>query len=238
MSPAHQQEDRQEQEGSCLLPTPEPPAPTITVPRRQRVYAQLIETARQARITAAPVHAPSQHEQAGHELGLVIALVLDAPEASRGLDALVNNREVQPEGAEVFAALLYVTGRPEAAEFWWHFAAGAGSRTAAYCLHLRHLHLGEIDDADYWRAWHQHLVATPRKPTNRPVKASQPLLPDPLRRNILARSHHGLEPQLPAALEAVINQLPVDSDDEDYGEIPRPLPTLRAHLTGITKSAT
>ena len=34
------------------------------------------------------------------------------------------------------------------------------------------------------------------------------------------------EGTLPTALENVINRLVVDSDDEDFGEIPRPSPTL------------
>ncbi|MGY0055119.1 hypothetical protein ACWY4P_00765 [Streptomyces sp. LZ34] len=46
--------------------------------------------------------------------------------------------------------MLYLTGHPESAEFWWKLAAGAGHRAAAYCLHLRHVELGEDREAQHW----------------------------------------------------------------------------------------
>lgn len=192
----------------------------IRVPRPERPHAERIAALRQARLTAAPAHLPSEHEQAAFELGLVVALVLGAPEASRGLDLLVNARRIQPEGAEVFGALLHATGRVESAEFWWRFAAGSGSGTAAYCLHLHHLTLGETDDADYWRAWSDQLAATERPPGPGPLRMNRPLLPDEVRRDILSRVHHGLAPQLPAALVAVIDRLPGQGGGED--EVPSP----------------
>ncbi|MFJ9695977.1 hypothetical protein [Kitasatospora sp. NPDC101183] len=198
--------------------TPEEDGGTFRVPRPERAHAERIAALRQARVTAAPAHLPSEHEQAAFELGLVVALVLGAPNASAGLDLLVNERRIQPEGAEVFGALLYATGREEAAEFWWRFAAGSGSGTAAYCLHLHHLRLGETDDADYWRAWSEQLAATRQQP--RTLRMNRPLLPDDVRRDILSRVHHGLAPQLPAALVEVIDRLPVQDGDEE--EVPNP----------------
>ncbi|MFF7636092.1 glycoprotein [Kitasatospora sp. NPDC008050] len=204
----------------------------LVVPAPPRPYDERIATAREARLTAAPVNLHSEHEQARFELGLVVALVLDAPEAARGLDLLVNSQQIQPEGAEVFAALLYATDRIDGAEFWWRFAAGSGSRISAYCLHLHHLHLGELSDADYWQAWSRDLAERAERaedsgraegsPPPRPLRSSQPLLPDAVRRDILARCHRGLAPQLPPALEAVIKQLPVKIDDFDLREIPQP----------------
>lgn len=188
----------------------------LRVPRPERAHALRIAALRRARLTAAPAHLPSEHEQAAFELGLVVALVLGAPDASRGLDLLVNARRIQPEGAEVFGALLYATGRADGAEFWWRFAAGSGSRTAAYCLHLYHLKLGEADDADYWRAWSDQLAATARPPGLRPLRVGPPLLPDDVRRDILSRCHRGLAPQLPPALVEVIDRLPV-GDGVDGG---------------------
>ncbi|MFJ2863492.1 hypothetical protein [Kitasatospora sp. NPDC087314] len=197
------------------------------VPRPERAHAERIAALRQARLTAAPTHLSSEHEQAAFELGLVVALVLGAPDASRGLDLLVNARRIQPEGAEVFAALLYATGREEGAEFWWRFAAGSGCGTAAYCLHLHHLKLGENDDADYWRAWSDQLASAERPPGSRPLRMSRPLLPDDVRRDILSRVHHGLAPQLPPRLVAVIDRLPRQGDEE---EVPSPW--------GLTSGAT
>ncbi|WP_327065293.1 glycoprotein [Kitasatospora sp. NBC_01302] len=198
----------------------------LVVPAPPRPYDERIATAREARLTAAPVNLHSEHEQARFELGLVVALVLDAPEAASGLDLLVNSQQIQPEGAEVFAALLYATGRIDGAEFWWRFAAGSGSRISAYCLHLHHLHLGELSDADYWQAWSRDLAERAElaeaSPPPRPLRSSQPLLPDAVRRDILARCHRGLAPQLPPALAAVIEQLPVKMDEFDLREIPQP----------------
>jgi hypothetical protein len=45
---------------------------------------------------------------------------------------LVDDRPtIEPCGALAFACLLYLAGRHEAAQFWWQFAAGADSSTAA-----------------------------------------------------------------------------------------------------------
>ncbi|RGD62961.1 hypothetical protein DR950_18160 [Kitasatospora xanthocidica] len=181
-------------------------------------------------MTAAPAPFPSEHEQAFHELDLAVALVLNAPQAGRSLDRLVNSSKVHPEGALVFASLLYVTNRPDSAQFWWQFAAGSGSATAAYLLHLHHLSLGETRDAAHWRGQTERLATTPRTP--RTFKPTAPLLPDDVRRDILARCHEGLHPRLPASLEAVINRLPILCDDEDFGEIPQPSPTLTGQLAG------
>ncbi|MBD0690257.1 hypothetical protein [Streptomyces sp. CBMA123] len=201
------------------------------VPRPERAHAERIAALRQARLTAAPAHLPTEHEQAAFELGLVVALVLGAPCASRGLDLLVNARRIQPEGAEVFAALLYATGKEEGAEFWWRFAAGSGSGTAAYCLHLHHLMLGETDDADYWRAWSEQLSTTEHPPGPGPLRMRRPLLPEDVRRDILSRVHRGLAPQLPPALVAVIDRLPLqDGDEEEAQEVPNPW--------GLTSGAT
>lgn len=54
------------------------------------------------------------------------------------------------EGAQVFACMLYLAGHPESAQFWWQFAAGAGQRSAAYCLYLLHAGLGEMREAAHW----------------------------------------------------------------------------------------
>ncbi|MFD5433920.1 hypothetical protein ACFWJ4_17420 [Kitasatospora sp. NPDC127067] len=198
------------------------------VPRPERAHAERVAALRRARLTAAPAHLPSEHEQAAFELGLVVALLLGAPDASRGLDLLVNARRIEPEGAEVFGALLYATGKEEGAEFWWRFAAGSGSGTAAYCLHLHHLMLGETDDADYWRAWSDQLATAERAPGPRVLRMNRPLLPDDVRRDILSRVHRGLAPQLPPALVAVIDRLPVQDGDEE--EVPSPW--------GLTSGAT
>ncbi|MFJ7279381.1 hypothetical protein [Kitasatospora sp. NPDC098663] len=181
-----------------------------------------------AHITAAPAPLPSDHEQAFHELDLAVALVLNAPQAGWSLDRLVNSDQVHPEGALVFGSLLFVTNRADAAQFWWQFAAGSGNATAAYLLHLYHLTLGETRDAAHWRGQAERAPTKPR--TRRTLQALTPLLPENVRRDILARCHEGLHPRLPSALESVINRLTILCDDEDFGEVPQPSPTLAGQL--------
>ena len=183
------------------------------------------------RLAAAPVHMPTTHDQAGHELALANALVLNAPTAALSLDLLVNEDELHPQGALVFACLLFLTGRAEGAQFWWQYAAGSGNYTAAYCLHLFHLSLGETRDAEYWRGQAEHLVAHPRPLPARLLRSPRPLLPADVRHDILDRCHQGLDPCLPIRMEAVINRLR-HVEDAEFGEIPQPDSGLSGALTG------
>ncbi|MFF8575752.1 hypothetical protein ACF06L_31490 [Streptomyces sp. NPDC015408] len=63
--------------------------------------------------------------------------------------------------------LLNFAQESDSALWWWRFAVGAGIATAAYCLHLLHLH-HLLRGADHWA--HQaldtgvHLIPT-RTPT-------------------------------------------------------------------------
>ncbi|MFE5533944.1 hypothetical protein ACFQ8X_48050, partial [Embleya sp. NPDC056538] len=133
----------------------------------------------------------------------------------------VNDRRIEPRGALVFACLLHITGRDEAAGFWWRFAAGAGSHTAAYCLYLDHRSRGEIHDAHFWLDQAHQLARTPA-PADHHDNRDRPLLPDHARAAILEQCRRGDLPRLPHALEAVVHRLRVEADDEDYGEIPQP----------------
>jgi len=172
----------------------------------------------------APSPYPSARDEATHELQLACALVVNAAAAAASLERLVDEHHIDPEGALVFACLLHITGRHDAAHFWWHFGAGAGSRTAAYCLYLSHRRNGEYRDAAYWREQAAHAPDEERR--SAAAFDDKQLLPDAARHNLLVQWHSGLAPTLPSALENVINRLVVDSDDEDFGEIPRPSPTL------------
>ncbi|MCK7624821.1 hypothetical protein MUU72_17205 [Streptomyces sp. RS10V-4] len=176
----------------------------------------------------APSGYPTARDEATHELALACALVVNAAAAAASLERLVDDHRIDPEGALVFGCLLHIAGRDGAARFWWHFGAGAGSRTAAYCLYLAHRRDGEFRDAAYWRGQAAH---GPGEEPRAPVAWDErQLLPDEARHNLLVQWHSGLAPSLPAALEQVINQLVVDGDDEDFGAIPRPSPTLVADL--------
>lgn len=202
---------------------PEPLAPAGGVPRYRQGGGTGVDGA------AAPAPGPTAHERAGHELGLVCALVLGAGEAASSLDRLANDRrQIEPEGALVFACLLHVSCYGPAAEFWWRFAAGGGSRTAAYCLYLSHRRHGEFRDAEFWREQARH--GPERRPASPGVLGGRRLLPDEVCRALLAQWHSGLPPQLPPALETVIHRLSVDGADADYGEIPQPSPDLLERL--------
>ncbi|GAA2387428.1 hypothetical protein [Streptomyces viridochromogenes] len=103
--------------------------------------------------------------RAGHHLAVVARWVLNLPQAAghverlaeeigvagAGTDRCAPLKDMDIEGALVFACMLYLAGHPESASFWWQLAAGAGDRTAAYCLHLHHLQLGELKEAEHWR---------------------------------------------------------------------------------------
>ncbi|MCP9213261.1 hypothetical protein [Streptomyces cucumeris] len=84
----------------------------------------------------------SRHDAAAHVDQLVDQLNESTP--SRG-DTTLN-----VHGAQIFACLLYLTGHPASAQFWWELAAGADVRGAAYCLHLHHIGQGEDREAMHW----------------------------------------------------------------------------------------
>jgi hypothetical protein len=85
-------------------------------------------------------------ERAAEDLQALCQLVVQRPDIEQLLLSFV---EVpgESQGALVFACLLQLCGYVENARFWWHFAAGAGSTTAAYCLFLDGLLLDRADEA-------------------------------------------------------------------------------------------
>ncbi|MFF2658417.1 hypothetical protein ACFVUH_13735 [Kitasatospora sp. NPDC058032] len=183
------------------------------------------------RLLTAPSPMSSEHKQAAHELDLAASLVLAMPSAAASLSLLVNGERIHPEGALVLGALLYVADHRDGAQFWWQFAAGGGSYTAASFLSLLHRSLGEFLDAEVWRQQAEAMATLPRPP-QRVLDAPRALLPARVLADILARCHHGLDVRLPPRIAAVIHQLPVDGDDPEYGELPQVSSTLVRDLTG------
>ncbi len=110
--------------------------------------------------------------QAGQRLEVVCRWVLNEPDAAAHVDKIADGPDRGPltaeqmdvDGALVFACLLYLTGHQESAQFWWQLAAGAGSRAAAYCLHLHHLRLGESKRAWHWFHQLTHSMADTAPP--------------------------------------------------------------------------
>ncbi len=137
---------------------------------RRRIARRIVaDRSPSARGTAAPagpaVPAARRQLRAGRD-----DLVLDAAchvRAARCLDdlarALAESREFAalaldpeswPHGAEsalLFGSLLHLADRLDGAQFWFQYAAGAGSRTAARCLYLHHLSRAEIRAARHWK---------------------------------------------------------------------------------------
>ncbi|MBQ0830519.1 glycoprotein [Streptomyces tagetis] len=168
-----------------------------------------------------PAPYPTAHEQAAHDLDLAVTLIVDSPQAHVSLARLVDLDRIEPEGALVFAALLRLAGYGDQAQFWFEFAAGAGNRTAAFCLYLLHQGRAEHRAAAYWRGQARTAAAPAEHPA--PARRRQrPLLSEGVRRELISRCWEGRRPTLPPRLEAVIHGLPVDCADEDFGEIPRP----------------
>ncbi|KUM99093.1 hypothetical protein AQI95_40610 [Streptomyces yokosukanensis] len=143
----------------------------VSAPRRFDVAAGLRRLAADAS-RRTPTAEIARAAQAGQRLGVVCRWVLNEPAAAdhvakiaedpdRG--ALTEDR-MDVDGALVFACLLHLTGHPVSAQFWWQLAAGAGSRAAAYCLHLHHLVAGESRRAWHWFHQLTHSMADTAPP--------------------------------------------------------------------------
>ncbi|MBT2450782.1 hypothetical protein J7F03_27660 [Streptomyces sp. ISL-43] len=116
------------------------------------VGAALRRLARDAAKAQAPAQDIERAAEAAQSLIVVSRWLLNQPNAAHHVDRLANSaKDLDIEGAAVFACLLHLTGHPESAQFWWQLAAGAGHRAAAYCLHLHHRALGESREAKHWR---------------------------------------------------------------------------------------
>ncbi|MFF6996256.1 hypothetical protein ACFY93_15095 [Streptomyces sp. NPDC008313] len=104
--------------------------------------------------------------QALRDLGEFVSWSLDQPGAAGHVERLAvaigeppyklltrdqDTQEIDLDGAHIFACMLYVASHPESAQFWWAFAAGAGSGASAFCLHLLHHGRGETAEARHWR---------------------------------------------------------------------------------------
>ncbi|GAA5707649.1 hypothetical protein AQJ43_36765 [Streptomyces avermitilis] len=85
-------------------------------------------------------------ERAAEDLVALCQLVVQGADAQEDLLTFVE-MPGESQGALVFACLLQLCGYVRNARFWWHFAAGAGSTTAAYCLFLDGLLLNRTEEA-------------------------------------------------------------------------------------------
>lgn len=192
------------------------------------------------------------HERAAHELEALCSHIVRDPAAIAAMALLVDDRAtIEPGGALAFACLLYLADRHEAAQFWWQFAAGADSSTAAHCLYLHHLQHSELRDAGLW--YDQTLE--PRRLDENPMLQMTPspwrdeAWPWPQRTmtflavyeidDSTAAEHPGSSLLVPLSdsLAEAVRRLEVDSD-ADFGTIPKPDPELAAELEDCVASGT
>lgn len=114
------------------------------VPASPECTALLLHKEQEADDTAGLSQAA--HERAADDLMALCELVLQRPDTEDHLKTFVEMPE-EDQGALVFACLLQLCGEVRNARFWWHYAAGAGSTTAAYCLFLDGLLLNRTQEA-------------------------------------------------------------------------------------------
>ncbi|MEU5190176.1 hypothetical protein AB0G83_23995 [Streptomyces klenkii] len=198
------------------------------------------------------------HERAATELSSLSARVVHDRSAVAAMARLVDDPAIEPGGALAFACLLHLAGRHEGAAFWWRFAAGAGSATAARCLYLHHLEHSERQAAQWWLQQAAALYAqdgdrilgTPPTPIRGDRRPSRYGVVESSAR-FFWEEHEEREggPDRPAGqgapaapspderwwravtarLTDAVGKLEAHSD-ADYGTVPRPAPYLAAKL--------
>lgn len=203
----------------------------------QRCVAATLPATSRTSPPTAPVH-----DQAVHDLRELCTLVIRGSRAARTIAGLVNSARIEPDGALTFACLLHLTGHEDGAQFWWQFSAGAGKSTSALCLHLLHLQRGEMREAEHWarEATSLDAVRQPAQPTRLFYARTGP------HRALYRCGHTTVESMLLRALNALGDPAPLTGSwasalsaavrrlrvvpDLDYGQIPRPDPTLASSL--------
>ncbi|MBL1098286.1 hypothetical protein [Streptomyces coffeae] len=222
----------------------------------QRVRSELPEDAPRDRARVCT----AQHEQAAYDLRKLSTLVIRDTRAAHHIALLARSCRVEPASALIFACLLHLADR-EGAQFWWQFSAGAGSATAALCLHLMHTQRGELRDAEHWA--HEaafledlenqsrpddDLVCLLRRPPRQGHRGTW-YTPQSMIQRTMAILHSGVAastrvvdspalaaPPLCRSLAVAVQRLEAKSDD-DYGTIPKASFELAARLEDCAVSS-
>ncbi|MDH6137819.1 hypothetical protein P3T37_007254 [Kitasatospora sp. MAA4] len=190
---------------------------------QQAVQARQARQARQAGPRdEIPHRFPAPSDQAAHDLDLAVTLILTAPQAAAGLRQLADTEDIEPAGALILGSLLHLAGYRDAATFWWQFAAGSGSRNAAFCLFLAHRKRAEHRTADHWRAHARDATAQLRRQAEGGLRA---LLPQDVQKDLIRQCHSRRPLVLPHTLEAAVNSLHYHRHP-DLGDIPALSPDL------------
>ncbi|MFE0457806.1 hypothetical protein ACFW1A_00930 [Kitasatospora sp. NPDC058965] len=167
------------------------------------------------------------NETAGPEL---IQRLVDITETINPAQQLLI--DVDADGATIFAALLYLADHPRNAQFWFQFAAGSGDGTAAYCLYLHHIALGELRAAEHW--FHQAGLLQDAPAPCHPRPSVPPLdlylLHTPLHgHGLVPADTRTLQHPDPALRRAVDDLRPVREADE-FGAFVVPTETIAEQL--------
>ncbi|QMU76639.1 hypothetical protein GXW83_13685 [Streptacidiphilus sp. PB12-B1b] len=165
-------------------------------------------SAAEARVpVCVPACAQSIRQTAARDVHLAVSLVLGDPQAADALNRFAERCGAETEGALVFGCLLFLAGHSDAAEYWWQYAAGGESPTAAFCLYLLHRHQGQHRTAQLWRLEADGLQTGDRRSPEHRRPGSPPLLSSEARQALLAQCRQGKSPHLPPAVEAAVNSL-------------------------------
>lgn len=168
---------------------------------------------------------------------LTWCLVESRPFAELALDA-----DSWPHGVDsalLFGCLLHLADRMEDAQFWFQYAAGAGSQTAAHCLYLLHLARAEVATARHWRGQAQtlppeeHLPPLPPLPEHLEgalgasvIWTTPPITTQDLSALTTGPGRAGRSPcRLPARLRQAVTARP-RKEHPDLGEVVTPGPQV------------
>ncbi|MFF1378768.1 hypothetical protein [Streptomyces sp. NPDC058308] len=157
-------------------------------------------------------------------------------------DFLTHALPTEPDAARVLGCILQLGNVPDAARFWWQFAAGAGDHIASYCLALQHQSLGEDTAATWWMEQtpgatdlDEHLPATPDQIPDIHRPASLPTTLRILSRLRPSRRLRARQPLLAAVMDYVVSAIKYVDDDV---ELPLPAPEFVARIRALTAPGT
>ncbi|WP_237527150.1 hypothetical protein, partial [Streptomyces sp. SID337] len=144
----------------------------------------------------------------------------------------------EPDTARVLGCLLQLGHVPDAARFWWQFAAGAGDHPAAYCLALQHRSLGEEAAAAHWMRQIPDLT-DPEEPARTPpgkldVIGQPATLPTTLRILNRLKPDRRLrirQPLIAAVMDYVVSTFKFVDDDV---ELPVAGPEFHSRIRALT----
>ncbi|MEU4302904.1 hypothetical protein [Kitasatospora aureofaciens] len=216
---------------------------------RRRIAAK-IAALKQRQQTAAPerndpprpARQPEPEEQAltfqqhaERDLRTLATCIINEDDAPDHLHGLLDHPDIEPKGGLVFAALLYLSGHPRNAQFWFQFAAGSGESNAAYALYLHHAALGELRDAEHW--YHETAQLMDQTDRSLPTAPPPPSLPgvDLYLFNIPWHSQHLPDDTTDLArpdpkLRSTVDDLHTVRADDRFGTFVMPTETIAEQL--------